>query len=395
MSPVSLVALLLAAAPQVEVTSLSGEQQTGTLVKLTAKELSLQPASGEPVTLRTSDLLDVRQKIEPPASAGDAPVLRVLLVDGSQLQVAEVKTTAKELTGRHVILGDVKLPLTSVRGLRFAPPNAKFDPLWTQLADRGGKSDMVVLPKQDVLDHLDGVVGAIDDGAIKFLLDGDEITVKREKAFGILYARKAASAKLIAQVELSNGDLVAVKSVAGDGEQWQLEAVSGAAWSVPAGVVARVDFSLGKVVYLSSLEPRSVNYTELPQFFSDSRNFPFKFRRDRSLEGKPLRLGLKTYPRGLAIHSKTELKYRLGGEYRRLQAMLGIDDEITKNGIAAIRILGDRKELFAAECRPRQSPVPLDLDVAGVVELDIIVDFGSDNTWIGDRIHLADARLVK
>lgn len=395
MSPVSLVALLLAAAPQVEVTSLSGEQQAGTLVKLTAKELSLQPASGAPVVLRTSDLLDVRQKIDPLPVAGDALTVRVSLVDGSQLQIVDVKTSAKELVGRHAILGELKLPLSSVRGLQFSAPNVKFDSMWTQLADKGGKSDMVVLQKQDVLDHLDGVVGGIDEESIKFLLDGDEISVKREKAFGVLYSRKASSAKLTAQVELANGDLVAVKSVAADAEQWQIEAVSGMSWQVPAAVVARVDFSLGKVVYLSALEPRSVNYTESPQFLPHGRNFPWKFRRDKSLEGKPLRLGQKTYPRGLAVHSKTELKYRLGGEYRRLQAMLGIDDEINKFGVASIRILGDRKELFSAECRPRQPAIPLDLDVTNVVELDIIVDFGSDKTDIGDRIHLADARLVK
>lgn len=394
MSPLSLVALMLAAATQVEVTSLSGERHTGTLIKLTANELSLQPESGTPQTILTTDLLEIRQKAESLPSTAEAPTVRVSLVDGSQLRIEALQTTAKALVGRHALLGDLKLPLRAVRGVRFAPQSAKFDPLWTQLAEKGTKSDMVVLQKQDVLDHLDGVIGAIDDESIRFLLEGDEIAVKREKAFGIFYARKSASAKLTAQVELANGDSIAVKAVAADGETWRIEGLTGANWQLPWPAVTRVDFSLGKVVYLSTLEPRSVKYTDSPQFPGE-QDFPFKFRRDRSLEGKPLRLDQKTYPRGLAVHSKTELKYRLGGEYRRLQAQLGIDDEITKYGIAAIRILGDRRELFSAECRPRQPAISLDLDVADVVELDIIVDFGSDKTGIGDRIHLADARLVK
>ena len=113
------------------------------------------------------------------------------------------------------------------------------------------------------------------------------------------------------------------------------------------------------------------------------------------MEGKPLRLNQKTYARGLAIHSKTELRYRLGGEYRRLQAMVGIDDEITKFGATTVRVIGDRKPLYAADFAPRQPAIPLDLDVTGVIELEILVDWGPDGSDIGDRIHLADARLVK
>lgn len=397
MSFVSLLTLLVAAAPPVEITSLSGQQQTGTLVNITAKELSLQPESGPVQTIPTADLLEVRRKTDKAAASepADAAIVRVALTDGSQLQLQDVATTAKELRGRHALLGDVALPITAVHSVRFAPPSSKFDPLWTPLKEKGAKTDMVVLQKPEVLDHLDGVIGAIDQATIKFLLDGDEIPVKREKAFGLIYARKPSNAKLAARVELSNGDIVAVKSVAADGEQWKLEPLAGAAWQLPIEGVTVVDYSLGKVVYLSSLEPRSVNYTPSEKIEGSTEEFFWKFRRDRSLEGKPLRLGQKTYARGLAIHSETELKYRLGGEYRRFQAMLGIDDEITKYGVTGIRILGDRKELYSGECLPRRPVIPLDLDVSNVVELDIIVNFGSDKLGIGDRIHLADARLVK
>jgi len=286
--------------------------------------------------------------------------------------------------------------MTAVHSLRFTPPNAKFDPLWEQLLEKGTKSDMIVLQKAEVLDHLDGVVGAIDEQTIKFLLDGDEIPVKREKAFGIIYARKPYNGKLTARVQFANGDSIAAKSVTSNGDEWKVTSLVGQTWTLAASDISLVDYSLGKVVYLSTMEPRNVKYTPFIQFDGQTE-FYWKFRRDRSLEGKPLRLGQKTYSRGLAIHSKTELRYRLGGEYRRFQALLGIDDEITNTnwGATAVRIVGDRRELYAGECRPRQSPIPLDLDVSDVVELDIIVDFGPDKSDISDRIHLADARLVK
>jgi len=190
-----------------------------------------------------------------------------------------------------------------------------------------------------------------------------------------------------------------VRGVTADEGGWQIESASGLSAKLNYETVARVDFSLGKVVYLSAVEPRSVKYTPgIQAILPEEAEFRWEFRRDRNLDGKPLRLGQKTYSRGLAIHSKTELKYRLGGEFRRFQAMLGIDDEISRFGETTVRILGDRQELFAADIRPRQTPIAVDLDVANVVELEIIVDFGPDKPGrddIGDRVHLADARLVK
>ena len=149
-------------------------------------------------------------------------------------------------------------------------------------------------------------------------------------------------------------------------------------------------------MYLSALEPRSVKYQRRIPF--PPGTLPYgEFRRDRNLDGRPLRLNGKAYARGLAIHSKTSLVYRLGGEYRRFQTMIGIDDEITDTrfGATQVRILGDRKELYTGVCQPRESAIPIDLDVSGVVELEILVDYGPDEDDTSDRVHLADARLVK
>lgn len=397
MNSFGIICLMALAAAPVDVTLLNGTRQSGTLQKLTSKELTLQPESGPAVALPTADLLDVRVTGErPPATAVEAAVVRVHLVDGSQLQLSGMKTTGKELQGQHALLGDFRVPLAMVRSVRFTPPQVKLDPLWVQLTEKGTKDDMIVVQKSEVLDHLDGVVGQIEDAAIKFLLEGDEISVKREKAFGIIYARKPSNAKIAARVELANGDLVSVKSLTGDGAQWQLESLAGPTWSLPAAALIAADYSLGKVVYLSTIEPRAVKFTPFFEFPAGAISYG-EYRRDRNLDGRPLRLNGKTYARGLAIHSKTEMVYRLGGEFRRFQAMMGIDDEFTnpKWGAVSVRISGDRKELYSGVCKPRENPVPLDLDVKGVVELEIVVDFGPDMDHIGDRLHLADARVVK
>jgi hypothetical protein len=154
--------------------------------------------------------------------------------------------------------------------------------------------------------------------------------------------------------------------------------------------VAALDFSSGKIRYLSQLEPRDVKYVP---FF----DIVYEYRRDKSLDGAPLALAGKVYSHGLALHSKTTLRYRLAGEYTKFQAIAGIDDEVRRNGDYSVRLVitGDNKPLFDAEVKTRDAPRPLDLDVSGVRDLEILVDFGSDMLDICDHLDLADAKLVK
>jgi len=66
---------------------------------------------------------------------------------------------------------------------------------------------------------------------------------------------------------------------------------------------------------------------------------------------------------------------------------------------------GDNKVLFKSETKAtettgkgavrRAAPQLIDLDVTGIVELEIFVDFGSDKRDIGDRLYLGNARLLK
>lgn len=398
MSTLGLVSLLVLAGVPVDVTLLSGQHQAGQLQNLSTRELSLQPESGPVSVIATADVLELQLTGERPTVEikPDAAAVWLQLVDGSRLQLTNLKTTQKELLGKHPILGEFRVPLSLVLSLRFTALQTKLESLWTPLLEKGAKTDMIVVQKGDVLDHLDGVVGMIDETTIKFLLDGDEISVKREKAFGIIYARKPSTAKIAARVQLVSGDWLAVKSLTMNDDKWKLESLTGSTWTIGVEQLSLADFSLGKVVYLSAMEPRSVKYTRRIPFPEGTLAYG-EYRRDRNLDGRPLRLYGKTYARGLAIHSKTEMVYRLGGDFRRFQAMLGIDDEITDTrwGATSIRILGDRKELYTGVCRPREAAVPLDLDVTGVVELEIVVDYGPDKDDISDRVHLADARLVK
>ena len=103
---------------------------------------------------------------------------------------------------------------------------------------------------------------------------------------------------------------------------------------------------------------------------------------------------INEYTKGLAIHSRTELSYRLAGEYRQFQALAGLDPTTRRTGFVSLTIRGDDKELFRSDIRPGTPPAEIDLDLTGINRLTIFVDYG-DTSDIADRLNLCDARLTK
>ena len=400
MTPV--IAMAFAAGPSVEVATLKGESHVGAIEKLTGDEIVLKTPTGG-MTIPAAELLSLRVPATGAAPANIEAAAEVRLVDGSRLRVTGFVTDAASATVEHPQLGSLKLPLSVVQSVRFAAADAKVDAAWNQLLDKTPKKDQVAVRKGDVLDHLDGVIGSLDEASLKFQLDGDEIPVKRERIFGLIYAKRENLAnKALAAVDLVSGDRLAARSVSFEQETWKVKLASGAEVSVPQAQVATIDFSLGKIAYLSNLEPRDVQYT--PQY-----DFMFEYRKDRMVHGGPLSVGNKTYAKGLGLHSRTLLKYRIGGDYRRFQTIMGIDDSLRVGGDVDVVIKGDGRTLFkgpvsihergkpgsanATEQKLMQ-PVKLDLDVTGVVELEFLVDFGEQQE-IGDCLDLADAKVVK
>lgn len=381
----TILTLLLAATPPVEVSTLNGEQHVGSLERLTAEEVVLKTAAGS-TRVPAADLLAIRVPAAATAPATESAI-EVRLVDSSLLRASAFTSTTSEAHLKHPVLGELKLPLSAIHSVRFAAADSKVDSDWKQLLAKSSKKDQIAVRKGDLLDHLDGVIGSIDDTTVRFQLDGDDIPVKRERVFGIVYAnREAATGKTAATVDLTTGDRLSARSVGWDAEIWKVRLVSGTELSIPVASVPVVDYTLGKIAYLSDLKPRDVKYTP---FFE----FVWEFRRDRGIDGQPIAFGPRTYSKGLSLHSLTVLKYRIGGDYRRFQTTIGINEKYSGN--VDVTIKGDGRTLFKGNARIGQEPQPLDLDVNGIVELEITVGYGEDELDIGDWLHFADAKLLK
>ncbi len=386
-----LVSLAVAfAAEPVEVSTLQGEPRAGEFRGLAAGRVAIS-VGGTEEKIALSEVLEIRFQATA-ATKFEKSAAMVALSDGSLLSGSQVTLSGKQLKLTSSVLGEVVVPQADVTSLRFADRFTSVDEQWNKLVERERKSDLLVVRKEETLDFLDGVIVEVTDKSVKFLLDGEEVSTKRDKVFGLLLAQRPSTAKApTVRIELANGDVLMASSLAGsDGK---LIATRGpkseSSLTLPLGQLKAIDLSQGKLRYLSQLEPREVKYT--PGLIDLE-----PFRRDTNMDGGSLRLGNRVFVRGLCVRSKTLLRYRLGGEYRRFQALAGIDHLVASNGNGDCRLVisGDGKVLFETDVRAKDPPRPIDLNVSEVVNLEVLVDFGG-NLDLSDHLDLADAKLVK
>lgn len=380
-------------ATEVTVEPLSGPPVSGQILQLNDQAVVLESPKGK-VEVPLEQVLTIRQMSVPVPSRndaiepGDKTQSVVELTDGSRLVLGALALKQESIQGTHAALGDVSLPSEELRCIRMAPLDGKVESSWKELVSRKITQDMVVLRKGDVLDHLEGTIVNIGDKTLSFLLDGDEVPVKRERVFGLCFASRTADQPAEIRVDLGKGEVIRADQVEFEDGTWKLQR-GDETFSLSSDHAPEVlDYSAGKLMFLSDVEPRDVRYEP---FFG----YTWEYRKNRSFEGRPLAVGSKTYRRGLAIHSKSELTWRLGGDYRRFQSVIGFDPEITTASTALVQVLGDGKKLMKLDLSRNTPPHAVDLDISDLVELTIVVDYGSDEVDIGDRIHFGDAKVVK
>src|SRR5262249_4436010 len=102
----------------------------------------------------------------------------------------------------------------------------------------------------------------------------------------------------------------------------------------------------------------------------------------------------ESFAKGVALRSRTEITYRLPRGFSRFMAVAGIEPATRSSGDVLLTILGDDRTLLEHAITGHDAPLPIEVDVAGVKQLKIIVDYGK-NLDTGDWLNLCNARIVK
>jgi hypothetical protein len=395
MHPILLCFLLTAATPPFEVQTLDGQTLVGPLVEMTAERLTIDAAGGRK-SLEIERLVSISSRQKPAAASPDAGLV-VELTDGSIIQaqqyVAQAARAKISLIGGQML----ETPTSIVRTVQLQQPSPALAAEWARLLGMNADSDLLVVRKNDSLDYHKGVLHDVTEDAVRFELDGEVLPVKRSKIYGIAYRHGVPQNRLPAICRITDAA----------GSQWSVRSLSlpeKLQWTTPAGLdvaqavdkIVQIDFSGGKIVYLSDLKPESVRWTPyfgpgkppaaVEQFYAP--------RYDRNFDGGPLLLSGTPYHKGLALHSRTEIMYRLSGPFSHFRAVVGIDDAVRPSGKARLTVRGDDNVLLDAVIAGSEAPRNIEFGLAAVRRLTIVVDF-ADSLSTGNDLLLCNARLSK
>jgi hypothetical protein len=388
-----------AAALPVTVETLDGKKLAGELVGLDSQSLELNTTAGRE-KLATSSIMSLKPGPAAVATTNPKATCRVELVDGSQIAAVAYHAKSGKAVIEPVGAPAIELPTKSIHWVRFLADdrNDKLAREWTQIAGGKAASDLLVVRKQGALDYLEGVLGDVDDEVVHFELDKEPIPVKRPKVEGLIYYHVSGDElpEPLAEAVDRGGSRFHVQSITLTGDQLTLTIAAGLKLSQPLSNLERLDFSTVNTQFLSALEPVAFQFAP---YFPAKTDLPIlvesnKPRRDIGFDGLALKLDGKSYSKGLSLHSRTEVSYRLPGKFRRFKTLVGIDDSVRPGGDVQLQIRGDQKLLWEGRVRGSEAARPLDLDIAGVKRIDILVDFGADLD-VADVLDLCEARVTK
>ncbi|HVT29955.1 MAG TPA: NPCBM/NEW2 domain-containing protein [Lacipirellulaceae bacterium] len=407
----------IASAAEISATGLDGSTTHGELREWNNKEVVIATPAGDR-HIDTGQLISLRWQPTPASPAtSDNNTGFVELTDGSILPIKSIQIEQSKATvtlasptkaaENNLVLPSNQLAAVCFRGL--GPPLAKQ---WDEIRHLNTANDVLAVLKKDgkSLDYVEGVIGDVSADKIDFKLEGEMQHVDRAKIAGAVYHRLDHSAQEKPRATLQGRSGVRLNAARVELKDSLLDVTTSAGTQLrwPLDDISLADFSAGKLLYLSDIEPASEDWTPLiglPAAATIASTYG-RPRRDRSAYGGPLALAMKqgetaaaqaatrSFNKGLALHSRTEVIYRLPPGFRRFIALAGIDPATSTVGNAQLIISADDHVLLNTNIAGDQPPHPIQLDIANVKRLKIVVDYGQ-NLDTGDWLNLCDARIVK
>jgi len=334
-------------------------------------------------------IAQIQEIVLRPEEPFDARLPHATFTDGARLAGLPLRADARAVVFRALDAGEVTLPLRELRALRLVR-RADEDPLFRQALASPPARDTLFVQRRGELVRIEGVFRGIAEEKVRIEFGGQERSVEIALVYGIVFGPAAGdpppAPEIEAHIALTRAGTVKGELERLDSQDLRLRTAAGSI-AIPLARVSAIRFRSSRMVFLSDIEPFEAR--DVPFF---DRVFPHQ--RDKSTTGGPIRLGGKVRPKGLGLHSRSTLRYRLDGAYATLSATAGIDDT-ARGGCALLRVTGDDRVLFEGVLRSGEDPVPLSVPLASVRVLTVEVDFGPDGVDVGDHVDIADVRLIK
>ena len=279
-----------------------------------------------------------------------------------------VKGSTVELT----VIPNVKvsLPVTAVFTILRDAHEPKVRQEWQDFLTKRGRLDMVVVRSDDKLNGLEGTFGSGSGDAIEFTPSstGQKRSIRMSRAQGLIFVQKAnpdAPAPLCKVID-NVGNIFVATDILLNGNGLTMTTVSGAKITLPdAKTLAKLDYSKGKLAYLSDLTPTRDTLMLATEDDDQYARFAH-YRKDLNLDNQPIKLNGKQYAKGVSMHAGSLLIFPLAGDYKEFRAVLGVDDSVETESRVNVIIEGDGRELFHGQTKAKDPPRPITVDVRGV-----------------------------
>jgi len=278
------------------------------------------------------------------------------------------------------VLGRLEFPVDRIGAIAAAGVK---DPLRLRLPD--GVAEAIFLRATVGYDVLAGSLHRCGDRGVLFAPDGaTEPAWYATDAFVALRIGDptARRAPAVASLSTRAGDRLGVALRALSAETVQCELDSGAVVELRAADLACLSFA-GAGTFLSDLQP-----VEVSESGYDAEVL-YPWRRDLSVLGDPLVVGGRTHGKGLGVHSRSRLVFRVPDGCAQFWTRVGLDDSSPALGVAAVaevRVLVDGAVKF--EQRALGAGAAKDSGLVPVQPGQLValeVDFGPGRD-IGDRV---------
>ena len=384
---------------------LDGTTITGTIASIDAKgRITLEKGKS---TLRLDGLRRIERLAEtPPHGAAAAPLI-VELLGGGRLtaRTFEIRDEQCNIQWRH---GTLSVPLEVVRAVRLDPQ--RKSPEFDKALGGEEESDRIFVRTDDKLVAIEGFVESLDDEQVVLEWDGRQRTIPRAQLHGIVFAlldtvpdhegpgrtgpgHTGPGHTGKCRLELHDGS-----SLWGRIESLKTDTQGGAAtltcrlgddadMALPWDAVARVVVQSDRLVYLSDLTPVKVEEESIVAF-------PRSWQPDKSVGRRPLRLGTRTFDKGIGVQPTSRLVFNAGGRFEWLTATIGIDAETAGRGDCLFIVLGDGQQRFRKRVKGGDPPSELRVDIQGVKEVTLMVEPGEDLD-LGDHADWCEACFIR
>jgi hypothetical protein len=390
----SLLAFLLFASPGLgaELRTLSGKVLIGEVFKLTDKEVTLGGPNGRSVTpIRDVLAIDFqRESVLPAGKYTDVELTNGSLLHCSRLTFKGTEVELKLALSEQTI----KVPLVALSYVLNDADDSANRQEWDKILAKKGNQDILAVKLNGVINGLEGTLGEVNEkGEIAFARQsgGRKREIDPARVQGMIFQRSPDPDAPVSVCKIQDvyRNLYVASKVESRSTALAITTAAGGRIELPQASISRLDFNSDKVVYLSELtKPQeNVHVDQGPD----------------NVEIGPIKIEGRTFTKGLAVHSPKELVYAIDGKYRRLEAILAMDDMVRDNSrrldwlrppTALVKIEGDGNELFSATVLPATASQKLDIDIKGVKQLRIVVT-SNGITKFGDHVDLAEAKLSK